>query len=95
MGVHDSERLGEIARFCESREVVMRRLIFSWLVIVLALVCQGNVRGEEGKPNVLFLICDDLNCDIGVYGHELVKTPNIDALAKKGVTFLNLSLIHI
>ena len=46
MGVHDSERLGEIARFCESREVVMRRLIFSWLVIVLALVCQENVRGE-------------------------------------------------
>ena len=89
MGVHDSERLGEIARFCESREVVMRRLIFGWLVVVLALVCQGNVRGEEGKPNVLFLICDDLNCDIGVYGHELVKTPNIDALAKKGVTFLN------
>ncbi|QDV45997.1 hypothetical protein Enr13x_59010 [Stieleria neptunia] len=22
------------------------------------------------RPNVLFLICDDLNCDIGCYGHD-------------------------
>lgn len=37
--------------------------------------------------NVLFLICDDLNCDIGCYGHRMVKTPNIDRLAKRGVLF--------
>ena len=39
------------------------------------------------RPNVLFLICDDLNCDIGCYGHPLVKTPNIDRLAARGVRF--------
>jgi choline-sulfatase len=39
------------------------------------------------RPNVLFLICDDLNCDIGCYGHPLVKTPNIDRLANRGVRF--------
>tara|TARA_R110002096_G_scaffold173997_6_gene349605 strand:+ start:2735 stop:4204 length:1470 start_codon:yes stop_codon:yes gene_type:complete len=39
------------------------------------------------KPNVLFLICDDLNCDIGSYGHPLVQTPNIDRLASRGVRF--------
>jgi len=38
-------------------------------------------------PNVLFLICDDLNCDIACYGHPLVKTPNIDHLASRGVQF--------
>ena len=50
----------------------------------------GNIavlgRAAE-PPNVLFLICDDLNCDIGCYGHPLVKTPNIDRLAKRGVRF--------
>ncbi|QDT07848.1 Choline-sulfatase [Rubripirellula lacrimiformis] len=39
--------------------------------------------------NVLFLICDDLNCDIGSYGHPQVKTPNMDRLAQRGVRFEN------
>ncbi len=42
---------------------------------------------KNAKPNVLFLICDDLNCDLGCYGHKLVKSPNIDRLAKRGVLF--------
>lgn len=39
------------------------------------------------RPNVLFLISDDLNCDIGCYGHPLARTPNIDRLASRGVRF--------
>jgi iduronate 2-sulfatase len=30
---------------------------------------------------------DDLNCDMGAYGHPLVKTPNIDRLADRGIVF--------
>lgn len=41
------------------------------------------------KPNVLFIICDDLNCDIGSYGHPQVKTPHIDKLAERGTLFSN------
>lgn len=39
--------------------------------------------------NVLFLICDDLNCDLSCYGHPMVHSPNIDRLAGRGVRFEN------
>ncbi|RMF40436.1 MAG: DUF229 domain-containing protein [Planctomycetota bacterium] len=47
----------------------------------------GAQESPAAPPNVLFLICDDLNCDLGCYGHPLVKTPNIDRLASRGVRF--------
>jgi arylsulfatase A-like enzyme len=39
------------------------------------------------KPNVLFIISDDLNNYIGCYGDPRAKTPNLDKLAARGVTF--------
>lgn len=59
------------------------------LLITLALASSAVLSlAEEGKRmNVLFLMADDLNAGIGCYGHPLVKTPNIDRLAARGVRF--------
>lgn len=58
--------------------------------LTLFFLCSIQISvAEDSKPNVLFLICDDLNCDLGCYDHPQVKSPNIDRLAKQGVRFQN------
>src|SRR5688572_19584130 len=55
------------------------------LVALFALAFAATA--AEPKKNVLFLIADDLNCDLGCYGAKEMKTPNIDSLAARGVRF--------
>ncbi len=44
----------------------------------------------ESKPNILFIVADQLSAPfLPAYGHKVVKTPNIDALAERGVVFRN------
>lgn len=60
------------------------------LFVLIALTCSAAYGAETAEPrktNVLFLIADDLNCDLHCYGHPHVKTPNIDRLAARGVRF--------
>ena len=48
-----------------------------------------SISHTSEKLNVLLIVADDLNCDISAYGNSVVKTPNIDRLAEKGILFEN------
>lgn len=44
----------------------------------------------QARPNFVLFIADDVSFDdIGCYGNKVVKTPNIDKLAREGVRFTN------
>ena len=42
---------------------------------------------KPGQPNILFIPVDDLRPELGCYGNTIIKTPNIDKIAARGVTF--------
>ncbi len=65
----------------------MRRAHFFLLAALAILLSAHDAHAQTKKRNVLFIVVDDLNVDLGCYGHPLVKTPNIDRLAKRGVRF--------
>jgi iduronate 2-sulfatase len=46
-----------------------------------------GLQQAAGRPNVLFIMSDDLNDDVAAFGHPIVHTPNIDRLAAQGVRF--------
>lgn len=45
------------------------------------------VRAAQPKRNVLFIASDDLNVCLSAYKHPIVRTPNIDRIAQRGVYF--------
>ncbi|CAN5865832.1 arylsulfatase [soil metagenome] len=54
-------------------------------LIISAMVGQG---GAADRPNILFLMADDLGYgDLGCYGQEVIQTPNIDRMAVEGMRF--------
>jgi uncharacterized sulfatase len=58
------------------------------ILVCLALVGSAlTARAADRKLNVLFIAVDDMNNDLGCFGHPLVKSPNIDRLARMGVKF--------
>jgi len=61
----------------------MQRLSLTLLILLsLTVYCVGADR----KPNVLFIMADDLRCELASYGSPAI-TPNLDKLAKRSVQF--------
>jgi arylsulfatase A-like enzyme len=56
--------------------------------ILAALICHAT-SAEPGKlPNIVYILADDLGYgDLGCYGQSILKTPQLDAMAKTGMRF--------
>jgi arylsulfatase A-like enzyme len=53
-------------------------------LIVLLAACTGSA---EKRPNILFIVCDDLNTHVTPSGYDAVKTPVLSTLAQEGMVF--------
>ena len=69
------------------------------LVLLALLTCLAGCSQNESsttseskatkRPNILWLVIDDMGLEFSCYGEELIETPNIDRLAREGTRFTN------
>ncbi len=73
-------------------------MVSNYMKVAFGVLCnQLMVGGAEAQapqakqsPNILFIQVDDLNYEyLGCFGSKIVKTPNVDQLAREGVMFQN------
>ena len=56
-------------------------------IAVLTLLVTGNAWADDPRPNVIFVIADDLGYgDLGCYGNPTIRTPELDRMAQKSAS---------
>ena len=64
---------------------------FSLVLLLISLIffsgCSSRKKEMPRKPNVLFIAIDDLRAELGCYGKDYIKSPNLDKLASEGILF--------
>ncbi|HMP80161.1 MAG TPA: sulfatase-like hydrolase/transferase, partial [Pirellulaceae bacterium] len=80
---------------CEIRDegLPSLRWVLAWLVIAFtsqSAILNGQATAParaQPRPNILFIMVDDLRPELGCYGQPLVRSPHIDALAASAIQF--------
>jgi arylsulfatase A-like enzyme len=69
---------------------ILLKLLCAFILVGMATGSCRNSPGETAKPNVLLIICDDLNDSVeGMGGHPQARTPHLAGLARQGIRFTN------
>src|SRR5690348_4596849 len=76
----------------EKHSITRRELLRGAATGVVALALRGDrttLQQSSKPPNIVYMVADDLGyADVSCYGRPDLRTPNIDAIAARGVRFL-------
>lgn len=57
-------------------------------IIISCLNCIAGSAYASSQPNIIYILADDLGYgDLGCYGQEVIKTPQLDRMAEQGMRF--------
>jgi arylsulfatase A-like enzyme len=57
------------------------------LALLLLLGSVVATMAADRRPNILWIVADDMSANLSSYGEKLIQTPHIDRLAREGTTF--------
>ena len=69
----------------KSHHQFFKKLVSLWFLLILILFA-GCAENQKDQPNVILVMADDMGwAQTGYYGHPILKTPNLDAMAENGL----------
>ena len=74
-------------RLLQREKIITSKSIFFVTGIVLLFSSSILHAEDPERPNIVWIIAEDMSPDLGCYGNQVVTTPNIDGLAEKGMQF--------
>lgn len=71
----------------------MKKRTFILLAVLLPLFACTQAAGSRAKPlhrpNIVWIVCEDMSPHLSCYGETAIETPHLDGLAKDGVRYTN------
>ena len=70
-----------------THQLVVRNPLTKVLLTILLAVCGLPNPTKASRPNILWIVVDDMSANLSCYGESIIQTPHLDSLARSGVQF--------